>query len=229
MLFDGITLAPGTTIANMRVEPMTSFPVNPFDGQQFELSVVSGAFQPGQYTYRNGGWQAVGGSGSGGTVDTTNLVTKTEAVELYALKTDVSALAQSVLTKEIADAAYASKGAVVNANMFILGTHIPGQPSLSSKVLTFIVPTGMTLAISTNFGGSKAVAGQSPTNNYQLSVRKNGEQISSIVFAANSVNGSLSAAASTLSAGDILTIVTSYSADLTIGDIGITLALSMSN
>jgi hypothetical protein len=99
----------------------------------------------------------------------------------------------------------------------------PGIPSDGTTLLMYAVGRSMTLP--TGLTDSRVAAGTAATASAVLSIKKNGTEIGTATFAASGTSATLAAtSATTLSSGDMITVVAPATEDATLADIAITLA-----
>ena len=102
-----------------------------------------------------------------------------------------------------------------------ISTFIKGRPLQSENIFTFVCPEN--ILFPQNMRGSVASCGVMARNNTELSIRKNGVQFAVLIFTLESQVGMLFGTATTLSAGDTLSVIAPNPVDATLADISISL------
>lgn len=110
------------------------------------------------------------------------------------------------------------------SRLYDVAFYFPGAPADDAIISRVVIPRACYLPS----GGtdSRANAGTAATGSTTLTIRNGSTDIGTIVWSASGTVGAFTVAANrTLAAGDVLSVVAPSSADATLADISITLAL----
>jgi hypothetical protein len=113
--------------------------------------------------------------------------------------------------------------AASSGNPYDIGCSVAGTPAANATLLRYPMPRAVTFPA--GMANSKAIANTAATASTTFSVKKNGTQFATFVFAASGTSATFAAASSTaFAAGDVLTITAPATPDATLADLGIALA-----
>lgn len=104
---------------------------------------------------------------------------------------------------------------------FDVGCTVAGTPGNAQECLR--IPMVRDVSFPASMTGSQSKAGTASTGNVAFSVKKNGTEFATITFNTTATGVFAAASATSLTAGDQLTIVAPATADSTLADIGIML------
>ena len=113
----------------------------------------------------------------------------------------------------------ADLSALAANNPYDLALSINGKLETGASYLTFVAPYNFTI----NFATSKAYAGTAPTGSHSILVSVNGTSVSTVTFAAGQNTGTLTGTTRAVTAGQVVTIIQSGTADAKISDVSIVL------
>jgi len=106
----------------------------------------------------------------------------------------------------------------VGAGPYDIGCTIVGVPPIGTVILRYPCPRAIDFPL--DMALSRGVSEQVATAITTFSIRKNGTQFATMVFAASASVATFTGTATSFVAGDILTVVTPSPADLTLSGVG---------
>lgn len=215
MRIDNITLVPGTSIDNARIETGTTLPSNPDTGRIYFLTAPYSTYAKGLYVYDGTSWQngdissVLAGSGltGGGTSGEVTLSLNSTAVN------DLIATAIANYTASLS-----------NILPYDIAFYIPTAPyTLNSIISGFLSPRVVTIN-TTGAHIAKCITGAATTaTTFQL--KANGTLFANVVFNANSLTGTITFTNGNvnITSGMSITLHTTGNVDSALTGIGITL------